>query len=340
MDMNEANASGSAGNTGIHRILVTGASGFLGRHIVRACIEDGLTVRVFQRSCSDLSALENLPIETARGEITDQIAVREALTGCRGVFHVAGMVSFNPADRDALIKTNVYGTRAVMTAALEHRIDKVVHTSTTGVLPGTRFAELSDDESAVFNPREQCAYYESEYLAEVEVFRAAAQGLHAVIVNPSQVNGPGNPRLKPLFLADNALIFEGGVNHVDVRDVAAGHIAAYHKGRAGQRYILGHAEGNLSMSEFFDLLEQIRGKKLRRIKIDKKFLYKALLRVEKVQQKLLKKPLPISISSDLLLAMKRYRFVNPNKAIKELGLPQRSVRQSFRDTINWLEQNT
>jgi len=338
--MNDGGASGSVENKKNQRVLVTGASGFLGSHVVEACIKDGLTVRIFHRSYSDLSAFENLSIEKARGEITDQIALKEALEGCQGVFHVAGMVSFNPADRDTLIKTNVYGTRAVMLAALEHRVERVVYTSTSGVLPGTRFAELSDDESAIYNPRDQCAYYESKHLAEVEVFRAAAQGMHAVIVNPSQVNGPGNARLKPLFLSDNALIFEGGLNHVDVRDVAAGHVAAYHKGRAGERYILGHAEGNLSMIEFFDLVEQIRGKRLRRIKVDKKFLYKALLRVEKLQQKLSNKSLPISISSDLLLAMKRYRFVNPSKAIKELDLPQRPVRETFRDTIAWLEQNT
>jgi dihydroflavonol-4-reductase len=340
MIMNEAGASGYGQNNGNHRVLVTGATGFLGRYVVRACIESGFIVRIFHRACSDLSAFEDLTIESARGEITDQTAVKEALTGCRGVFHLAGLISFNPAARDALIKTNVYGTRAVMAAALEHGIDKVVHTSTTGVLPGTQFTELSDDESAVYNPKEQSAYDASKHLAEVEVLHAAARGLNAVIVNPSLVNGPGDIRLKRLFLAENAFIIEGGVNHVDVRDVAAGQIAAYRKGKAGERYILGNAEGNLSMSEFHDLVDQIRGKKRRRIKINKKILYRALLNVEKVQQKLSKKLLPGSVSSDLLLTLDRYRFVNPSKAIRELGMPQRPVRDSFRETIAWLEANT
>lgn len=339
MVMDMADTSSSAGTNKAARVLITGATGFLGRHIVRACVEAGFTVRIFHRSCSDLTPLENLPIEKAHGEITDQIAVREALTECQGMFHVAGMASFNPADRDALIKTNVYGTRAVMAAALERGIDRVVYTSTTGVLPGTLYPELSDDESAVYDPRNRSAYHESKYLAEVEVLRAAAQGLNVVIVNPSMVNGPGDIRLKPLFLTENALIIKSGLNHVDVRDVVAGHLAAYQKGKAGERYILGNADGNLSMSEFYDIVEQIRGKKLRRIKVNKTLLYKTLLNVEKVHRKFSKKPRAFSISSDLLLTVNRYRFVNPSKAIEELGMPQRPVRESFRETIAWLQEN-
>lgn len=339
MPTNGARADEQQSRGEAHRVLITGATGFLGRYVVRACIEDGLSVRVFHRASSDLAAFEDLPVETARGEITDQVAVREALKGCRGLFHLAGLVSFKPAARDALMKTNVYGTRAVMAAALESGIAKVVHTSTSGVLPGTLFPQLSDDENAVYDPKQQCAYYDSKHLAEVEVYKAAAQGLSAVIVIPSLVDGPGKARLRSLFLADTALIFEGGVNHTDVRDVAAGHIAAYHKGRVGERYILGHAEGNLPMSEFFDIVDKIRGKKIRRIKVGKKTLYRALLKLENANQKLFKKPLPFAISSELMLAMNRYRFVNPSKAIKELGLPQRRLQETFRDTIEWLEKS-
>jgi dihydroflavonol-4-reductase len=332
--------SRSEENGETHRVLITGATGFLGRHVVRACLNDGLAVRVFHRSSSDLSALENLPIEKAQGDITDRIAVKQALKECQGLFHVAGMVSYNPADHNAMTKTNVYGTRAVVAAALECNIKKVVYTSTSGVLPGTLYQELSDDENAVFDPRGQCAYNESKYLAEVEVYKAAARGLPAVIVNPSQVDGPGSLRLKPLFLADIVPLIDTGVNHVDVRDVAAGHVAAYRKGKVGERYILGHAEGNLTIAEFFDIVEQIRGKKVRRIKVAKNLLQKVLDNFETVHGKLFRKPLPIPITSDLILAISRYRFVNPSKAIKDLDLPQRPLQETFRETIAWLERAT
>jgi dihydroflavonol-4-reductase len=232
------------------RALVTGATGFIGSHVVAALADAGASVRAFDRR-----EPATLPAgaEFARGDVLDRDALEHALDGVDAVFHLAAVYSYSPADAEAMERVNVEGTRNVLEACGGRR---VVHTSscaTCGPVAGR--AATEGDQPAAWELR--VPYKRTKLAGERLALAAAARGADVVVVNPTTPVGPGDRRPTPTgkMVADvargraRAYLAGSALNIVAVEDVARGHLLAFERGRAGRRYLLGGE--NLSMRAVF-----------------------------------------------------------------------------------------
>jgi dihydroflavonol-4-reductase len=235
------------------KALVTGASGFIGSHVIAALVASGALVRGFDRATpADLPA----GAEFAQGDLLDRDALRHALTGCDAVFHLAALYSYSPGDAAAMERVNVQGTRLVIEEAGSRRI---VHTSscaTCGPVAGRAATEA--DTPAPWELR--IPYKRTKIAGERLMLDAAARGGNVVIVNPTTPVGPGDLRPTPTgkMVADvasgraRAYLAASALNIVAVEDVARGHLLAFERGRVGERYLLGGE--NVSMQEVFSAI--------------------------------------------------------------------------------------
>lgn len=244
-------------------VFVTGATGLLGSNLARRLVETGHRVRVLVRARRH-PMLERLPIEWIPGDLADQPALIAGMQGCRGVYHVAGAVSYRPADAARLHDTNVLGTRTVLAAAARARVARVVHTSSTAAVGLSARPDQVLDETAPFEARfAGDPYMRTKHMAEREVERAVADGLDAVMVNPSTIYGAGDvnrntsavlPGLQrgKMFAAP-----PGGTAVVSVDDVVDGHLLAMERGQAGRRYIL--TSENVTYWDLFNRIARVIG---------------------------------------------------------------------------------
>jgi dihydroflavonol-4-reductase len=249
--------------------LVTGATGFLGSQLVRTLIARGEYVKAFVRPGSNLAALEGLPKETfklAVGDIRIEQSVFAALSGCTRMYHVAANFKMWDAQRARIVKPAIEGARATLGAARARQLEKIVFTSSAGVLGTTPTEELMDEDH-VFNLRDPEAYFAAKVAADEVVNEFRDAGLPIVSVLPASIAGPGdwkptpNGRLLLEYLktppTSHFPVSGGGLNVVDVEDVAIGHVLAMERGKVGERYILGGE--NLSFSQVFETLCDLTG---------------------------------------------------------------------------------
>jgi dihydroflavonol-4-reductase len=247
------------------KTLVTGATGLLGSHLARALAARGDDLRLLIRRDSDVSVLEGMEFERVTGDITDRRAVRRALEGADRVFHAAGKSSLAPEDADRTFEVNVGGSALVAAEALAAGVERLVYTSSVAAIGPAPKGGRADERQRFTAGGLGIAYVNSKHEAEAEVMRAAAQGLDAVIVNPTFALGPsiGNTTSLSIELIRKFLqrripaYVDGGLNVVDVRDVATGHMLADVSGRKGERYILGGR--NFTMQRLFADLSRISG---------------------------------------------------------------------------------
>jgi dihydroflavonol-4-reductase len=245
------------------KVLVTGATGWVGSRLAAALVQRGDDVRVLRRKSSSTVALDGLPVEHVFGDVVDPESVRAAVEGCERVYHVAAVSAYWRSKPDEIYRVNVDGTRNVMEACLKAGTPRVVHTSSVSAV-GIRRDGRPSDETQPFDPREKrFAYAHSKYLAELEVYKAVKLGLEAAIVNPAVVIGPGDYNLiagtigieiskRPLLVSP-----PGGVCMVDIDAVVDGHLTAAERGRAGERYILGGE--NLTYRQIVAIVSEIAG---------------------------------------------------------------------------------
>jgi dihydroflavonol-4-reductase len=248
------------------KVLVTGATGFIGSVLTRQLVADGADVRILRRDSSSLALLGDVAgeVEHAVGDLTYARGLYEAMAGVDRVYHVAGKVSFARCDRAALRRVNAEGTAHVVDAALKAGVDRVVHTSSIAALGRPVAADTVIDETVEWRDAGTRSFYaRSKRRAELEVHRGIAEGLDAVIVNPSLVFGAGGPDTNTRRIV-NAVRREwlpavppGGTNVVDVEDVATGHRRAMTRGETGRRYLL--AGENLSWRTIADTLADAFG---------------------------------------------------------------------------------
>lgn len=249
------------------RILVTGATGLVGAELVRQLHADGQPVRILRRSSSSLDLLGELAesVEHAVGDVTDYPSVEEAMEGITHVYHAAAYLGFGgKREHQRLYAVNVQGTANVVEAARHARVQRLVHTSSHAAYGRTAQTQQAIDERSVWSASPyNSPYAESKYQAELEIYRGIAEGLDAVIVNPSLIFGHGAKghvtRTMAERVRDGGVPFVpvGGANVVDVRDVAAGHIAAMKRGVCGERYFLGSE--NLLWKDIFAMLADAFG---------------------------------------------------------------------------------
>jgi dihydroflavonol-4-reductase len=314
------------------KTLVTGGSGFLGSHLVRALAERGDDLRLLARRSSKLGHLDDIQYERVTGDVTDRRAVRRAMQDVDRVFHVAGRTSLRPADRAAVFATNLRGAKLVFDAAAEAGVERVVHTSSAGAI-GVAKPNGAADESTPFEIGHLgLAYVNSKHEAELEAFRHAAQGLSVVIVNPTFVLGPDDPSRTSMGLVRRFCLGQipayvaGALNIVDVRDVADGHLLADEKGEVGERYIL--AGRNFTFDRLFADLSRISGVDPPPLKLPKDVALGGL----KVASRL-RMPLPAR-QEEIVSASQWWTYRN-TKAKRELGFAPRPHEETLEDAVAW-----
>jgi dihydroflavonol-4-reductase len=323
------------------KALVTGATGFIGSNLVRALLSQGVEVRAFVRPASRCEAVEGLTIEVAHGDLLDKPSVERALQGCDVLFHVAAAYTFWTANPELVYETNVRGTENVLSAAREARIAKVVYTSTESTI-GIRGHALGTEGATASLESLSGPYKKSKLLAEQAALRMCDRGLPVTIVNPTMPVGPWDLKPTPSgqvivdFLNGRMPAYvDTGLNVVDVRDVAQGHILAWHKGRVGERYILGHR--NLSLREILGALETITGIKAPNVRIPIGMALMAGFADEFFRGTLLKRPPRISIAA--VRTARKFRHFDCSKAVQELGLPQTPIEHALSDAVAWFKQH-
>ncbi|MFN8633524.1 MAG: SDR family oxidoreductase [Chloroflexota bacterium] len=325
----------SDGGTGV-RVLVTGATGFLGRELVGALRARGDEVRILARSSSRLGDLAG-QVEVAHGDVLDPASVAAAVKDRELVFHTAGLVSTLAREHKRMFQVNVDGTRNVLQAALAAGVKRVVYTSSSYAVGHTLDGRALDETATWEDPG--VAYARSKRRAEEAAFSVAREGLPLVVVNPSFVLGPGggegsSGRIVRRFLDGKMKFYvEGGFSPVDVADVAQGHLAAAEKGRLGERYLL--SGENVSFAQFFSVLSEVAGGPMPK-RVPGWFALGATQLQERVLSPLTGKP-PVADLDEVLMG-RLIRYFDNSKARAELAFNPRPLRETLERTVQWMRQ--
>ncbi|QLE56735.1 hopanoid-associated sugar epimerase [Nostoc sp. TCL26-01] len=322
------------------RVFVTGSTGFIGANLVRLLLQQGYTVKTLVRPNSNLGNLHRLDVEIVQGDFHDQHLWRQ-MSGCRYLFHVAAQYSLWQKDRDSLYHNNVLGTCHVLDAAQKAGIERTVYTSSVAAI-GVGASGVVVDETHQ-SPVDKLVgdYKKSKFLAEQEAIQAVAKGQDIVIVNPSTPIGPFD--IKPTPTGDIILRFlrrqmpayvNTGLNLIDVRDVAWGHLLALERGKIGDRYILGHQ--NLTLKQLLEQLADITGIPAPQTTVPNWLPLTVAWIDEKILAPLGKTP---SVPLDGVRMAQQAMYYNPDKAIRELGLPQSPINSALKDAVDWFVAN-
>ena len=321
-------------------IFLTGATGFIGGHIARLLVERGDRVRILVRPTSDLRGIAGLEVEKATGDLRDAASLQRALAGCNTVYHAAADYRLWVNDPADLYRSNVDGTRNILHAATEAGVERVVYTSTVGCigLPG---GHNGDENSPVSLADMHGAYKRSKFLAEQAALEFAAAGLPVVIVNPTAPIGDGDLKPTPTgkiivdFLRGAMPAYlDTGLNLVDVRDVAVGHLLAAERGKPGERYILGGR--NMTLREIFQSLENISGRPAPKVQIPYWLAWVAGVVEEGVARLSSYQP---RAPLDAVRMARRKMFVSTEKAERELGFRAGPVEAALERAIEWFRAN-
>jgi dihydroflavonol-4-reductase len=320
------------------RVLVTGATGFVGSAIVRALLAAGYPVRALVRASSPRGNLAGLEIEIIEGDIRDANAVTRAMSGIRSVAHAAADYRLWACDSKAIIHTNVEGTRTVMGGALAAGVERVVYTSTVATLTLRADGAPADETMPLADTAAVGAYKRSKIIAERLVENMiACDALPAMIVNPSTPIGPRDVRPTPtgrLIVAAASGRMPGfvstGLNLVHVDDVAAGHVAALTHGKIGERYILGGE--NVLLADMLRDIARLAGQRPPRFKLPRAPLYPLALAAEMIAAMTGREPL---LTLEGLRMSGQRMFFSSAKAGRELGFRARPYADGLRDAIDW-----
>ncbi|HZQ50938.1 MAG TPA: hopanoid-associated sugar epimerase [Bryobacteraceae bacterium] len=313
--------------------LVTGASGFLGWHVARTLLERGHHVRALCRPGSQIRELE---VERVTGDLRDPESLARAVEGCELVFHVAAdyrLWSKHPQD---LYRSNVDGTRNLLEAAQRAGVERVVYTSTVGCIGMPQ--DRNGDENTPVTLEDMVGHYKrSKWLAEQVALEKAREGLPVVIVNPTAPVGDHDWKPTPTgkiildFLRDKLPAFvDTGLNLVDVRDTAVGHLLAAEKGRSGERYILGCE--NLTLEQILRRLATIAQKPAPKMKIPYAVAY--LAGVATTAWANLTGHEPVAPLEGVKMTRKKM-FVSSAKAQRELGFRPGPVDAALTRAVEW-----
>ncbi|MBI4314081.1 MAG: NAD-dependent epimerase/dehydratase family protein [Candidatus Omnitrophica bacterium] len=322
-------------------VLVTGASGFIGSHVVRRLAARGIPARVLVRQTSSMKALAGLPVEAVYGDLADSSSIRNAVRGCRFVYHVAADYRLWARNPQELYASNVRGTTHVLEAAWAEKVERIVYTSSVGALGLCSDGSAATEETPAVLEAMVGHYKRSKYLAEQEALRLARRGCPVVIVNPSTPVGSWD--VKPTRTGQIVVDFlkgrmpgfvDTGLNLVDVEDVAEGHLLAMEKGRVGERYILGSK--NMPLREILEVLGRLSGRPAPKMQVPWAVAYAAGC-VSSATAWLTGRPPAIPLDG-VRMARKKMYF-DAGKAVRELGLPQHSVEVALEKAVEWFRQH-
>ena len=317
-------------------VLVTGASGFLGWHVARVLCERGYPVRVLVRAGSRVDALD---VESITGDLRDAASLERAVAGCGLLFHVAADYRLWAKDPGELYRSNVEGTRNLLQAAKRAGVERVVYTSTVGCI-GIPPGGIGDEESPVVLGDMAGAYKRSKFLAEQVALEFARDGYPVVIVNPTAPVGDHDVKPTPTgkivvdFLnGDMPAFIDTGLNVVDVRDTAEGHVLAGERGRSGERYILGSE--NLTLAQILQKLAKITGRRAPTVQLPYAVAWCAGA-CSTAWAGITGKPPRVPL--DAVRMAKKKMWVTHRKAARELGWNPRPAEQALTRAVEWFSR--
>jgi dihydroflavonol-4-reductase len=322
--------------------FVTGATGFLGSHVARVLAEQGAALRLLVRSTSNLRNLEGLNAETATGDLRDAASLERAMSGCEVVFHVAADYRLWVRDPGEMYRSNVEGTRAILEAARKKNVRRVVYTSSVATIGFRKDGQPADEDSPVSLADMIGHYKRSKFMAEQVAMEAGRSGMQVVTVNPTTPIGEQDVKPTPTgrivvdFLKRKFPAYvDTGLNLVDVRECARGHVAALETGKSGERYILGGED--LTLKQILDKLGGITGLPSPKVKLPYLFAFAAGVVDEAVTGMLLRREPRATI--DTVRMGKKKMFASSAKAERELGWKIVPVDGALQRAVNWFRAN-
>ena len=325
------------------KVLVTGATGYIGRALCTLLKREGITVHALCRSRMKSQSIVEDHVKIFLGELQDKGRVSKALDGCEQIYHLAAFTKIWSKDQTIYRKINVDGTKNLLELALSSGVQKMVMTSTGGVLGPAPDKQTPVTENSNRHVVPESAYEQSKILAEQEVFKDMDQSLKVVVVNPTRIYGPG-PEGQSNSVTRMIKLFKDGKwrvipadgesigNYVYIDDVVEGHLLAMKKGRSGERYILGGT--NISYNDLLQLLRELTNMHHRIIHVPL-----SLIVLFAHVQKFLANSFGIEPMVVPALAKKLSKHWNMSsaKAIKELGYEMTPIKEGLIRTLHWIE---
>jgi len=322
--------------------FVTGATGFLGSHVARVLSEQGAELRLLVRPTSNLKNLAGLKAETATGDLRDPASLEKAVSGCEVVFHVAADYRLWVRDPAEMYRSNVEGTRAILEAARKNNVRRVVYTSSVATIGFRHDGQPANEDSPVSLADMIGHYKRSKFMAEQVAMEAGRSGMQVVTVNPTTPIGEQDVKPTPTgrivvdFLKRKFPAYvETGLNLVDVRECARGHVAALEKGKSGERYILGGED--LTLKQILDKLGAITGLPSPTVKLPYFFAFMAGVAGEYITGRLLRGNPRATV--DTVRMGSKMMFASSAKAERELGWKIVPVENALRRAVDWFRAN-
>jgi dihydroflavonol-4-reductase len=319
------------------KVLVTGASGFVGSAVARKLAEAGFAVRALVRAASPRSHLDGVEIEFAHGDMRDAASVARAMRDVRYVFHVAADYRLWARNPQEILDNNLIGTRVIMQEAQRAGAERIVYTSSVATLALTIGGDPADETMPLEEQRAIGTYKRSKVVAERLVESMVAEGLPAVIVNPSTPIGPRDVKPTPTgrIIVEAArgripAFIDTGLNLVHVDDVADGHLAALKHGKTGERYILGGQ--NVLFSDMLAEIARITNRKPPRFRMPRSAVVPLAITAEAIARFTGREPF---VTLDGLRMSKYHMFFVTTKAERELGIRARPYAEALEDAIRW-----
>ncbi|MFN0215424.1 MAG: NAD-dependent epimerase/dehydratase family protein [Saprospiraceae bacterium] len=323
------------------KVLVTGADGLLGSHIVRTLLEDGYSVKALVLPGSYSKTLKGLPIDFFEGNICNLADVRQAMTDCKVVIHAAASTKLWPTRSKGIWAVNLGGTENIVTAALERNLERLIYISSAVSFKHGPKNNPGNESQLYDGYRFHLDYLDSKYKAQEYVLEATrTKGLPAVVINPTFMFGeydsqPSSGKMiVAVYKGTLPGYTHGGKNFVYAKDVARATVNAITKGRIGQCYIAGNI--NLSYAELFEKMSKVIGTKMPRFILPNPMIrtigYAGTLIgwLFKVQPNINHATAKISCEG---------QYYSPEKAVSELGMPQTPIEEAIQAAFSWLKSN-
>jgi len=324
------------------KAFVTGATGFVGSHVATVLAEQGADLRLLVRTGSDPKNIQQLNADRVIGDLCEPESIDRAMAGCDVVFHVAADYRLWVRDPAQMYRANVEGTRTILQAARKNGVRRVVYTSSVATMGFTVKNNPVDESSPVSLENMIGHYKRSKYMAEEVALAAGRDGIDVVVVNPSTPVGEQDIKPTPTgrivvdFLKKKFPAYvDTGLNMVDVRECARGHLAALEKGRSGERYILGGE--NLTLKQILDKLAAITGLPSPRVRLPYEVALASGVVDTAVTGVVLRREPRVTI--DAVRMGRKKMFVSSAKAERELGWKAIPVDAALRRAVQWFTEN-
>jgi dihydroflavonol-4-reductase len=324
------------------KAFITGGTGFVGSHVARVLAEQGADLRLLVRKTSRLENIANISGERVTGDLTDAESLKKGMAGCEAVFHVAADYRLWTRNPHEMYAANVEGTRAILKAAQEAGVKRVVYCSTVATMGFTGNGKMTDENSPVSLGNMIGHYKRSKFMGEQVVLEAAKAGVNVVMVNPTAPIGEQDIKPTPTgrivldFLKGKFPAYvETGLNLVDVHDVAQAHVAAFEKAKPGERYILGGE--NLTLKQVLDKLSEISGVPSPTIKLPYAVAFVSGMFDTFFTGMIFRKEPRVTL--DAVRMGKKKMWASSQKAERDLGWQPAPIGGALRRAADWFKAN-